>query len=53
MGGVPWNNEMMLFTVEDYVRTREEGTGKAYEGRIDWAPDSDELDGLPDCAKKN
>jgi hypothetical protein len=46
MGGLPWNNELMLSTVKDYVRTHE-GTGKAYEGRFDWALDPDELDGLP------
>ncbi|KIL68648.1 hypothetical protein M378DRAFT_8688 [Amanita muscaria Koide BX008] len=44
MNKILWTNGMMKGILECYVAEEEAGTGKAYDGRVDWVPDPDESD---------
>ncbi|KAM6500814.1 Protein kinase-like domain containing protein [Amanita muscaria] len=44
MNKILWTNGMMKGILECYVAEEEAGTGKAYDGRVDWVPDSDGSD---------
>ncbi len=44
MTGVVWDDEVMCRLLKAFVGTEKEGIGKAYGGRFDWVPDSDESD---------
>ena len=44
MNKILWTNGMMKGILESYLAEEEAGTGKAYDGRVDWVPDSEESD---------
>ncbi|CAA7261883.1 unnamed protein product [Cyclocybe aegerita] len=41
MGGLEWDWDLMEGVVDGYIQDEKAGTGKAYTGRLDWAPDPD------------
>ncbi|KAJ3506907.1 hypothetical protein NLJ89_g6602 [Agrocybe chaxingu] len=43
MGDLEWDWDSMEGVVREYVQDEKQGTGKAYTGRLDWAPDPDTL----------